>query len=282
MKASMLGKGQDQKGSIAVSVVVHVVAIALIASITFSYQFSSAFKERTPVTERIQYVVAKPIPRSDVGNGSQEKRTPPKKAPAPAKLLPPSTIPTAIPPIPPPNVSVGSISGTGSGTGGSPNGVATGIEPAMPDPRIELRPNGLHIPLSLGERNDSAVKAIYLAYREAELEAESNRGRSAKDWTFERGGQKYGIDSQYVYLGKFKLPSAILAALPLNFGGVNGTRILENRNAAWIQNDIYTHSQGMSEDDFRAAIKRIRDRVDRERKEAEDKDKAAKAAGIIP
>ena len=282
MKASLLGRGQDQKGSIVVSVVVHVVAIALIASITFSYQFSLASKDHGPVAERIQYVIAKPVPRGDVGNGAQEKkRTPPKKAIAPARLLPPSTIPTAIPPIPPPNVSVGAISGTGTGTGGAPNGLATGIEPAMPDPRIELRPNGLRIPLSLGERNDSAVKAIYLAYREAELEAESNKGRSPKDWTFDRGGQKYGLDSQYIYLGKFKLPSAILAALPLNFGGVNGNRIIEARNASWIQNDIYTHSQGMSEDDFKAAIKRIRDRVDRERKEAE-KEKAAKAAPIVP
>ena len=280
MKASMLGKRQDQKGSIVVSVVVHVLAIALIASITFSYQFSSAARDRGPVTERIQYVVAKPIPRGDVGNGSQEKRTPPKKALDPARLLPPTTIPSALPPIAPPNVSVGAISGTGTGSGGAPNGVATGIEPAMPDPRIELRPNGLHIPLSQGERNDSAVKAIYVAYREAELEAESNKGRSPHDWTVERGGQKYGLDSQYIYLGKFKLPSAILAALPLNFGGVDGNRIIEGRNASWIQNDIYTHSQGMSEDDFRAAIKRIRDREDRERKEAEDK--AAKAAPIVP
>lgn len=280
MKASMLGKRQDQKGSIVVSVAVHVVAIALIASITFTYQFSSATKDRGPVTERIQYVVAKPLPPAAVGNGSQEKRAAPKKALAPARLLPPTTIPTAIPPVPPPNVSVGAISGTGSGTGGAPNGIATGVEPAMPDPRIELRPNGLRLPLTQGEKNDSAVKAIYVAYREAELEAESNKGRSPKDWTFEKGGQKFGLDSQYVYLGKFKLPSAILAALPLNFGGVNGNRIIEARNASWIQNDIYTHSQGMSEDDFKAAIKRIRDRVDRERKEAEDKAKAA--APIVP
>ena len=44
-------------------------------------------------------------------------------------------------------------------------------------------------------------------------------------------GQKYGLDSQYIYLGKFKIPSAILAALPLNRGGVEGSRIIEARNA---------------------------------------------------
>jgi hypothetical protein len=101
----------------------------------------------------------------------------------------------------------------------------------------------------------------------------------------EHNGQKYGLDSQYIYLGKFKLPSAILAALPLNFnrGGVDGSRIIEARNASWIQNDIYTHSQGLSEDDFRAAVRRIRERKDKERKEAEEKAKASqKATPIVP
>jgi hypothetical protein len=37
----------------------------------------------------------------------------------------------------------------------------------------------------------------------------------------------------------------------------------------------------MSEDDFRAAVKRIRERKDRERKEAEEKPKAA-APTIVP
>jgi hypothetical protein len=281
MKRSLYAKRPDQKGSIAISLAVHVVVIILIASITFSYQFSSSARERSPVAERVQYVAVKPKVPENVGNGAKETRPQPKKALAPAKLLPPTTIPTAIPPIPAPTASAGAISGTSKGSGGAPVGVATGIEPAMPDPRIELRPNGLHIPLSQGERNDSAVKAIYVAYREAELASEATRGRSPRDWTMERNGQKYGVDSQYIYLGKFKLPSAILAALPLNYGGVDGTRIIQARNASWIQNDIYSHSQGLSEDDFRAAIKRIRERVDRERKEAEEKDKT-KATPIVP
>jgi hypothetical protein len=277
MKASLYAKRQGQRSSIAISMAVHAVVIALIASITFSYQFSSSNHDG-PVAERVQYVEVKPKP-AEVGNGSQEKRQPPKKAAAPARLLPPSTIPTALPPIPPPQVTVGAISGTGNGSGGAPVGIATGIEPAMPDPRIELRPSGLHLPLTQGEKNDSAVKAIYVAYREAELAAEASKGRNPRDWTFERGGQKYGVDSQYIYLGKFKLPSAILAALPLNYGGVDGTRIIQARNASWIQQDIYSHSQGMTEDDFRAAVKRIRDRVDRERKEAE---KAKAATPVVP
>jgi hypothetical protein len=132
----------------------------------------------------------------------------------------------------------------------------------------------------MAQKNDSAVKAIYVAFRQAEIEAEEQRGRSPRDWTMTHDGQKYGLDSQYIYLGKFKIPSAILAALPLNRGGVEGSRIIEARNAAWIQNDIYSHSQGMSEDDFRAAVKRIRERMDRERKDAGDT--KATQSPIIP
>jgi hypothetical protein len=273
----------DRKGPVALSLAIHAVVIVLIASITFRYPISALFNsEHLPPAERIQYVqVTRGAPAAPAGNGSETKSLP-KKAPKPAPLLAPSMIPSALPPIAPPTATSGAISGTATGTGGAPAGMATGVEPALPDPRIELRPNGLRIPISTAQRNDSAVKAIYMAYREAEIAAEANRGRSPRDWTMERNGQKYGLDSQYIYLGKFKLPSAILAALPFNFGGVDGTRIIEGRNAQWIQNDIYTHAQGMSEDDFNAAIRRIRERKDREKKEQDDKDKGAKAQPIVP
>jgi hypothetical protein len=255
----------------------------VLGSLTFSYPPSAFFSLEKDKTreERITYVKVQPQPvASAVGNGSSVKEKP-KKAVNPAPLLAPSITPTTLPPVPPPTASVGAISGTGTGSGGAPAGVATGIEPALPDPRIELKPNTLRLPLSTAQRNDSAVKAIYMAYREAEIAAEENRGRSPRDWTVERNGQKYGIDSQYVYLGKFKVPSAILAALPFNYGGVDGTRIIQSRNANWIRNDIMSHSQGMSEDDFRAAIKRIRERKDREKKEGGDK-VAPKAQPIVP
>jgi hypothetical protein len=270
MKLTPFTARENKKGSILLSLAVHAVAIVLIASITFRYPISSLFSPRESLpTERIQYVkVQAAAPRVAAGSGTNAREKP-RKAAAPAPIFAPSVTPSALPPIPP-VTAPGSVNGTGNGNGGAPGGIASGIEPALPDPRIELRPNTLRMPLTVAQRNDSAVKAIFEAYREAEVEAEAHRGRDPRDWTFEKGGHKYGMDSSYIYLGKFKLPSAILAALPLNFGGVNGTRIIEGRNAAWIQNDIYTHSQGLSEDDFRAAIKRIRERTDREHKEAED------------
>jgi len=265
-------KKHTEKGSIIASIGAHLIAVVLIASITFSYPIATFFGGRDKMpTERIQYVVPAPRSAAPAGNGGQATTKPVKKlSTKPAPLLAPSVIPSALPPIPPVDPNAGAVSGVGAGTGGAPNGIGTGVEPALPDPRIELKPNMLRLPLSLAEKNDSAVKAIYRVYREAEIEAAAHQGRNPRDWTFEKGGQKYGIDSSYIYLGKFKLPSAILAALPFNTGGVDGRRIIENRNADWIRNDIYSHSQGMSEDDFRAAIKRIRERKDREKKEAEE------------
>jgi hypothetical protein len=282
MKLMMLEQRKRQRAPIALSIAIHVVLIAMIASITFRYPIAALFNsKRDTVTERIQYVQTRPAPRAPVGNGSNATKEPPKRVAKPAPLLAPSITPSTLPPIVPPTVSVGSVSGTAGGTGGAPAGVATGVEPALPDPRIELRPNSLRLPNTQAERNDSAVKAIYLAYREAEITAEEHRGRDPRDWTFEKNGQKYGIDSQYVYLGKFKIPSMILAALPFNKGGVDGTRVIQARNSAWIQNDVYMHSQGMSEDDFRAAVRRIRERKERE-KHDDDKDKGTKASPIIP
>ncbi|MDB4875708.1 MAG: hypothetical protein JWM41_2154 [Gemmatimonadetes bacterium] len=282
MRATLHEKRRANRGSIAFSIAAHVVAIALIASITFRYPLSAFFAKDKIVAEKIQYVDVRPRPVQSIGNGAEEK-VKPKKALKPAPLIAPTSTPTELPPVAPPSVSAGAISGTGTGSGGAPVGIATGVEPAMPDSRIELKPNTLRLPLSTAQKNDSAVKAIYMAWREAEIAAEDSRPRSPKDWTVERNGQKFGLDSQYIYLGKFKVPSAILAALPFNTGGVDGSRIIAGRNADWIRNDIYSHSQGLSEDDFRAAVKRIRERKDRERKEAEDEKKASqKATPVVP
>jgi hypothetical protein len=284
-RRSMLEKDPQRRGSLAISLVANAIFIALIGSITFSYPPSAFFKfgDRQQ-TERVVYV--KPTPRplaaAGAGNGVNPKEKP-KKVAAPAPVLGPSVIPTTLPPVPPPTVAPGAVNGstTGTGAGNGANGVgaATGVEPALPDSRLELRPNALRLPLTQAQKNDSAVKAIYMAYREAEIAAEENRGRNPRDWTFEKNGNKYGIDSQYVYLGRFKLPSAILAAIPFNYGGVDGSRIIQARNANWIQNDIYSHSQGLSEDDFRAAVKRIRERKEREKKDGDDK---GKIAPIVP
>src|SRR4029077_18657191 len=134
------------KGSIVLSLAVHVFVIIAIASITFRYPLSSLFRadRDNQATERVQFVRVQPAaaPSQSVGNGSNPKRAP-RRLLNPGPLLPPSTIPVGGPPIPPPADSARAVSGTGWGSGGAPVSAAAGVEPTLPDPRIELRPNGL-------------------------------------------------------------------------------------------------------------------------------------------
>ena len=77
-------------------------------------------------------------------------------------------------------------------------------------------------------------------------------------------------------------PSGYAGSLPISTNGVDGSRLIQARNADWIRRDIMEHSQGMSEDDFRAAVKRIRERKEREREEeakAKGKDKPIASSG---
>ena len=279
MKARLIGPRSATKGSFALSLVAHVFVIIGIASITFRYPISAFLglqRERLATPETIRYVKVEPRAAPAGGSGDPAKSTPrrmPKVNPAP--LVAPITIPSALPPIPPPTVSSGSPSGTGTASGGAPAGIATGVEPRLPDPRLDVQIGRYSFPKSPSQQADSVVRAAFEAYRDAVIAAQEHEGRNPRDWTIERNGKKYGVDSQYIYLGKFKLPSAILAALPFNTGGVDGNRIIENRGADWIRRDIDEHARGMSEDDFRAAVKRIRQRKEREREEEEK----AKAKG---
>ena len=278
MNRSPYTRRDGERGSIAISVAVHIVVILLLGSITFHYEFGPPTHDQIH-PEHIEYVSVQAGPAGNAGGAPKVvTKKPPAKPQPPTPLVAPSVIPSSLPPIPPATASAGITPGNGSGSGsGNGVGAATGLEPAVPDARIGLNPITLRIPLSMAERNDSAVKAIFQDFREAELAAEANQGRSPRDWTFNRNGQKFGLDSQYIYLGRFKLPSAILAALPLNPGGVDGARLIANRNSDWIRDDIYSHAQGMSEDDFKAAVKRIRERKDREHKEEQEEKAREKA-----
>src|SRR5215470_19455421 len=113
MKARLVEPRKNAKGSIAFSLVFHVIAIAMIASITFRYPLAAFFKlKKEQPLERIQYIRVQPRAEANVGNGASETKPKRdrKKVTPPAQLLPPSTTPSALPPVPPPNVSSGAIS----------------------------------------------------------------------------------------------------------------------------------------------------------------------------
>jgi hypothetical protein len=271
---------RESRGSLLLSVALHVLIVVALATITFRYPIGQLIglpKDRDQTPERIQYIA---IPRGEpTGNGSQSTTSPPAKGVAPAPLRAPTAIPSVVPPIP--SKSAGAISGKVGGTGGARAGLATGVEPAEPDPRIPLNPAPYQpTPKTPAELADSAVKAAFGVYFDSAKYAADHPGRAPGDWTHTTAdGQKWGWDPGGIRLGKFTIPNAVLAALPLRVG--SGQSPVDYRSRQFMYNDIQEHAQqAISEDAFREAVRRIRERKEKERREKEkEKEKAVTADG---
>jgi hypothetical protein len=153
----------------------------------------------------------------------------------------------------------------GSGSGGG-IGPTTGIVPGVADPRLTVDPRQWYpVPKTQAQRTDSAIQAIIFAYNDSV--AKASGGRAPGDWTFERGGGKWGVDGNKIYLGKFAIPSAVLAALPLRIQGNPGER-LNDRLVGTHAGEVSEHAASQYHDlEFKNTVKAIRERKDRERRE---------------
>ena len=269
---------KERGGSLLLSVAIHVFIIFALAAITFRYPLGQLIglpKDRDQTPERLQYMV---LPRGEVGNGAGTTSANPAKG-KPAPLKAPPVVPTTIEPVPAKDTTSGAITGKPGGSGGAPAGIATGVEPRTPDPRIQLNPAPFQpTPRTPAEKVDSAVMAAFGVYYDSAKYVADHPGRQPGDWTkTTAGGQKWGWDPTGIRLGKFTIPNAILAALPLNVG--SGQSPVEARSRAFMYNDIQLHAQqSISEDEFRDAVRRIRERKEKERREKE-KDKTVAADG---
>jgi len=150
--------------------------------------------------------------------------------------------------------------GGGSGRLGPARGQGTLWVQPLPLPPRELaqRLSRSHIELV-----DSAVSAIVQAYIDSVTSVPSASG-ALPSWTTDIEGQTFGIDSKYIYLGPLKIPSAILALLPIPGGG--NADLQEGRRLAAIRADLaYAVRRAETMDEFKKAIKEIRERRERER-----------------
>lgn len=111
---------------------------------------------------------------------------------------------------------------------------------------------------------DSAVSAIVQAYIDSVVTSPNRPGAPLPSWTTDIGGQTFGLDSKYIYLGPLKIPAALLALLPIPGGG--NMDLQEGRRMAAIRADLeYAVRRAETMDDFKKAIKEIRERRERER-----------------
>lgn len=120
-----------------------------------------------------------------------------------------------------------------------------------------------HLERSHVEQIDSAVTAIMQAFLDS-LANEPGAARKMPDWTTTLAGSKFGLDSRYIYVAGLKIPAAVLALLPLPGGNVSQDRALDH--VIDMRADIEQAARrARNMDDFKQAIREIRDRKQRER-----------------
>ena len=270
MKAQLERPTARTKSSIAVSVAVHIVVFIGLAAITFHYPIDEIFRRPPPTkVEKITYF--RVAPRSQqVAGGATRASTRGTIAPAPLPAV--RSIPVGIPAPVMPTAATGVRVGAGGNGPSRAVGIADGLQPGIPDSRLTTNPMQIaRMPETEGQKAERALAAIYAEYLDSARAAmAAPKGREAGDWSWGgKDGDKWGWDKAGIRVAGVTIPNVVLAALPLNISpqGRNMNALIDGRNDAYMRSDIKSHAGMMSEDEFRTAIRRTRERVDRERQE---------------
>ncbi len=266
----------DPRASLAAFVLqvllIAIVVPAFVVPIAFDLLRDDSGRAVTP--ERISFITSGPRDGEAVretlraGGDGRSPSAEPSATPS-APIVAPTEVPTAV--FPRTTPAPRDPGGSGPVIGGG--GPTRGIQPAFTDPRLWLPPSSVvTAPDAPVTRADSlrvmlAVRATAYLDSIADLPVDRRPG----DWTFEKDGKKYGVDPQWIRLGDFSIPTALLAALPLN---VQANPLARERGLQlnMMRSEIQFQAARQARDDeFRAAVRALRERKERERKEAEAK-----------
>lgn len=224
--------------------------------------------------ERLRFVTVEPsspTPAAAPTRAPARHPAPPPQVEAAPALVAPSEVPSTLPPPASDSAARRATPAlTGPIAGGT--GPSRGALPTYSDPRVWVDdPALVYAPKTDVERLDSALVTSLNRYVDSLLENTYRPNKFERgEWTVERNGQKWGIDQHAIRLGKFSIPTALLALLPLNRMQGNPIANERARNMAWMREDILYHAQAaMNEEELRRAMRAIRDRKDRERRALE-------------
>jgi hypothetical protein len=272
------GRGRRARGPLLISLAVNAGIVAVFANaVAHGYTWGELFARRPGEVpaERISFLRLPTGPTTQPGRSGGDAQPVSRGARAPVRPRPaaPSRV-TAGPPEP-----VATTPGAGStpGAGGTgavvgQGGPTEGLRPTYADPRLWARPDvAVSAPRSAKERIDSVVADVLTPVRDSILAARALAAgqRDPGDWTMKGPGGKWGMDGSNIHLGKIKVPNALLAVLSNSFQQnlrTNPTLAANERRLAQARQEIRDHAAGgLAEDDFRGAVRAIRQRKDRER-----------------
>jgi hypothetical protein len=224
--------------------------------------------------ERVQVVAVTPPRGNAAAGGAAANATvaPSSQRRPSSPLVAPVAVPTTAPD------AAGGRGGAGGGTGnGFGRGMGSGVAGIVPgyDPR--LYPGAPDAPprvaLTPKERLDSVIAERFARWDDSVANApHSNVTQDGQaDLTFKRGGRTYGWTQKGIVLGKYTLPAPLLALLPLNRIGGNPSALMRGEFPTQMRNQIQSGAQvALNAETFNERVKRIRERRDRERKDARE------------
>lgn len=208
-------------------------------------------------------IVVIDLPPLGEGEAAAVRRSTPLRFGEPAPATVPDSSDLAATPLaePPPIDTVTPPSG-GSGRARIGAGLARGrlwVRP-LPLPPREL---AQRLTRSHEQLVDSAVTAVIQAFLDSVAMDPASRGAALPSWTTTIAGTKFGLDSKWLYVAGLKIPAAVLALLPLPTTG-NESRAFDRSGEMY--RDLRTAAQRSATlDEFKDAIKEIRERKERER-----------------
>jgi hypothetical protein len=116
-------------------------------------------------------------------------------------------------------------------------------------------------------RVDSAIRAKIMAFIDTMPIDSFATPPMVTPWVTEsEDGKTWGVDPAWIYLGDFKIPSALLALIPMPQGNIDLAR--QEGELMRIREEImFAAQQAQNNADFRRYVKEIRKRKDAEREE---------------
>lgn len=251
--------------SVLVSVALHVVlGVLIVRVLTFGSPLGDLFRRDKTVSLPVERISFLALPRGSgaptSGRSGGDGR--PERAPEPLPpLVAPVTVPTS---IPEPAEAAPRYPEQGSGPLVGTGGATRGVRPSFSEPRVWVPPaEVVSAPKTVSERLDSVLTAL-IQQKEDSLRLTASARRAPGDWTWQRGGKKYGWDKRGIQLGDATIPSALLPALAANVA--LNPAAAERQTLDRLSREVREQSQrGLNEEEFRNRVRSIRERKERER-----------------
>ncbi|MES2125151.1 MAG: hypothetical protein V4503_10740 [Gemmatimonadota bacterium] len=118
---------------------------------------------------------------------------------------------------------------------------------------------------SQAELADSAVNQMVQQYLDAMAKEAETQHDALPSWTTKVAGQLVGLDAKWLYLGPLKIPTALLALLPINLQG-NPTQADFNRRLSVMRADLFDAARRADNlAEFKKAVKELRTETERKR-----------------